>query len=200
MSNEMFLKQSQNIYESLRYFSIENNLLSLHTVNGPRVLALSNVSLASINQNLFLLKPIEIFHTLRTLELLYSKELTSNDIEFLKSYVANYLTLNDKALEGIEDNYNELNGFKIPIYLSYDPNFINNPASTIIQSIINNHSDEIENSKGKHPKLVLVNSNYKGEEENDDLFLSQAGFSTLILIALTVATTCLYIAGFIVGN
>ena len=197
MNNEMFLKQYQNLYESLQYFSINENKLILN-YEGTYTLPLINVSLVNINPNLFILKPNEIFHIIRALELLYKKELNENDIIFLKNYIKTYLALNDKALEGHDEYINELNGFQIPICLSYDPYFTNNPTSIIIQEIVNEHSNEFENGKSKHPRLVLANKEIINDPTSDDIL--QAGFSTLILIFLTVAATCLFIYQFIFKN
>ena len=97
MNNEMFLKQYQNLYESLRYFSIKENVLILNH-EGTYTLPLINVSLANINPNLFILKPNEIFHVIRALELLYKQELTENDMIFLKNYVKAVLPFGGKRL------------------------------------------------------------------------------------------------------
>lgn len=210
MSNEAFLNQMQNMYDSLQSFSIENNILFYkeNPNSNPFSITINNIYLPNLNPSLFLLKPTEIFHTLFMIELLPKTELTQYEINFINSYVNKYLAWNDKALElNNGDVQNEelnnlnvaLNGFKIPIYLAYDPQYENSATGLLIQEIMNNHMQEMEQGKGNQLKLVRINQNVI-PEENNNFELAQAGFSTLILIASAVAATCMYIAYFILGH
>lgn len=199
MNNEIYLNQMKNTYESLRYFSIEGNLLVLKLETTYKI-PFTNVNLTTLNQNLFTLDPSEIFHILYMLQLLPQKEISTQEEAFINQYVTRYLKLNDMALTESNLDTNLIWGLSIPIYSSYDPEYINNPGCQIIQNTINNHSEEIENSKGKHPRLVLTNPNF--EQTYDEVELTsfeKAGFTTLLLIWSTVAATCAYIAYFIIS-
>lgn len=199
MDNEMYLNQMKNTYESLRYFSIKENFLTLNLETTYRI-PFSNVNLATLNQNLFILDPSEIFHILYMLQLLPQQEITKEEETFINQYVTRYLKLNDMALTESNLDTNLIWGLSIPIYSSYDPDCINNPACQIIQHIINNHSEEIENSKGKHPRLVLTNPNFENTSNEVELTsFEKAGFTTLLLIWSSVAATCAYIAYFILS-
>ena len=200
MENDIFLKQLQNSYESLKYFSILDNSLILHLDKEYKIY-LNHINLKDLNPNLFLLKPQEILHILYMLELLYQTNLKESEISFIESYTNKYLSLNDQALEQNEADNNLVWCFSIPIYTSYDPTFINSEASTLIRKIINNHSIEIENSKGNHPKLVLTNPQFEIIKEEDNIgSIEKAGFAAIFLIAGAITATCLYIIYFIVGH
>lgn len=200
MNNKIFLSQMQNIYESLRYFRIEEDKLVLE-LDGTYKIPFSNVLLANLNPNLFLLEPKELLHVLYMLELLPKVQINENETKFIEQYVTRYLKINDLSLANADVDSNQTWCLSIPIYSSYDPIYINNPTSILIQNIINNHTSEIENSIGKHPKLVLTNPNYTSNLEEDDDYINnfeKAGFATIILIAFAVTITCLYIACFII--
>lgn len=199
MNNEIYLNQLKNTYESLRYFSIEGDLLILKLETTYKI-PFTNVSLINLNHNLFVLDPSEIFHILYMLQLLPKQEITKEEENFIAQYVNRYLKLNDIALTEANLDTNLIWGLSIPIYSSYDPECINNPCCKIIQNIINNHSEEIENSKGKHPRLVLTNPKFENTTNDVELTpFEKAGFTTLLLIWSTVAATCAYIAYFIIG-
>ena len=198
MNNEVYLNQMKNTYESLKYFSIDGNYLVL-TLETTYRIPISNINLSTLNQNLFILDPSEIFHIIYMLQLLPQPEISPEEENFIKQYVTRYLKLNDMALTESNLDTNLIWGLSIPIYSSYDPECINNPGSQIIQNIINNHSEEIENSKGKHPRLVLTNPNFENTSNEVQLTpFEKAGFSTLLIIWSTVAATCAYIAYFII--
>jgi len=208
MENEKFLKEVQNMYDSLNHFELNNNILILKDKEQTYSITLNNIELTNLNPSIYLLKPIEIFHTLYMLEILPKTEITENEINFINSYVSKYLEWNDKALElnnnGIQNEEldslnNALNGLKIPIYLAYDPKHETKPAALLIQDIINNHMQEIEQGRGKQLKLVRMNTNDIPEDEIG-FDIAQAGFSTLILIASAITATCMYIAYFILGH
>ncbi|MBE6156388.1 MAG: hypothetical protein E7161_01405 [Firmicutes bacterium] len=208
MSNEIFLAQMKYKYESLQYFSIQNGLLVLN-YQGTFTIPFENVYLANLNENLFLMDPNEIFHILYMLELLPKPQLNNFDEEFIINYVNRYLQYNDSALEHSNNPHNnealfelkkKLSGFQIPIYLSYDPQFENTPTSIAIQNIMNLHSEEIEQGKGNHQKLVRINPKFAPiEEESNLVAFEKAGFTTLILIITAIVATCLYIAFFMVN-
>ena len=70
---------------------------------------------------------------------------TANKGPSSQSYANKYLKLNDLAIENNGVDGNLVWCFSIPIYSSYDPEFLNNPCSSIIQKIINSHSENLEN-------------------------------------------------------
>lgn len=200
MNNVTFIEEMQKTYESLKYFSIKDNSLSLNT-DKTYTIPFTNVTLANLNPNLFLLDANEIFHILYMLELLPKKDLTENEINFITNYVNEYLVLNDKAIENSDIDQNKVWCRSIPIYTSYSEEYSNSNVSNIIQNIINNHTSEIENSKGNHPRLVLTNPQFQTiSDENNLVEFGKAGFTTLLLIIGAVFTTVLYIINFIITS
>jgi len=200
MQNKAFLNHMKTLYDSLKFFEIDNNKLILN-YNGTYIIPFNNVLLDKLNQNLFLLEPNEIIHILYMLELLPKKSITKEENEFINNYILRYLKLNDMALSNSNIDTNLIWGLSIPIYSSYDQNFIDNPCSKIIQNIINNHTEEIETSRGNHPRLILTNPQFAPIEEVDNLNnIEKAGFTSIILISLAITITCIYIAFFIVGT
>jgi len=201
MDNQTFINQMKYTYESLSYFSIEENNLVLN-YEGLHSIPLQYISLATLNQHLYLLNPKEIFNIIYMLELLFKKSLTENEINFINNYTKRYLTMNDLALSNQAIDQILLWGLSIPIYTSYDSNTIITPAKEIIHNTINNHDDQLLNdssSNTRGPKLTLTKLgavNYVNDEEPLKYF-GQAGYATLLLIISTVATTCLYIFNFI---
>lgn len=201
MNNKTFLNEMQHIYETLKYFYIEDDFLVLN-YEGNFKIPFTNVILSSLNPNLFMLDPKETFHILYMLELLPKKELSISESEFIKQYVTRYLKLNDMALSNSNIDTQLVWGLSIPIYSSYDPEFINNQSSLIIQNLVNSHSENLENSNsiGKQQKLVLVNPNFEQTYEDPIVTFEKAGFTTLLLIASTVVATSFYIIHFILGS
>lgn len=196
MENVLFLKQLQNSYDSLKYFSITNNRLILH-LDKDYIIPLIHTKLINLNPNLFLLTPQDIFHIIYMLELLYKTNLNDSEIKFIENYTNKYLKMNDLAIENNQIDKNMVWCFSIPIYSSYDPIYIENPCSKIIQKLLNNHTEEIENSKGLHPKLILSNTNFQIAEDDNLANFEKAGFTTLFLITGAVVATCIYIIYFI---
>ena len=132
------------------------------------------------------------------LELLPKSNLTDKEILFIETYTNKYLKLNDTAIENNNIDNNLVWCFSIPIYSSYDPNYINSETSSIIQKIINEHSNNIENSKSNHPRLVLTNPQFQVIKEEDNLAnIEKAGFTTIFIIAGAIISTCIYIIYFI---
>ena len=89
MSNQDFLINYQNRYESLKYFTINNNTLILKD-NGVFMQDISHTNLARLNPNLFLLSPVEIYQIIYMLELLYKNNLSEYEINFANTYINNY--------------------------------------------------------------------------------------------------------------
>lgn len=199
MENEIFLKQMQNYYESLKFFSISDGKLILHSDIDYKI-HLDYTNLSSLNPNLFLLSPIDIFHIIYMLELLHNQNLKENEIAFIQSYANKYLKLNDLAIENNGVDGNLVWCFSIPIYSSYDPEFLNNPCSSIIQKIINSHSENLENGRDNHPRLVLTNPKFQVNEDQNVEKFEKAGFTTLFLIAGAITITCLYIIYFVINH
>lgn len=198
MNNDMFIKQMKNYYESLQFFSIENGYLTL-SYEGTYKIPFISVNLSLLNPNLFSLDPKEIFHILYMQELLFKENLNQNEIEFIKGYLTRYLKLNDMALENENMDSNLVWGLSIPIYTSYDPLFIDKPASKLIEEQINMHSDNLVEGRSNQQRLVLMkNDNFTTIVEEEPLSnLAQAGFTTLLLIFSAVTITVLYILNFI---
>lgn len=198
MNNELLLNELQNSFPNLRYFKLSNNVLSLE-FDGSYRIPFINTSLSNINPNLFLQNPKEIFNILYMLELLNKNELNESEIAFITSFVNRYLKYSDLATKGNEVDKDLLWCLSIPIYTSYDPNYIENMGSSIIQNIINSHSEEIENSKCMHERLVLTHPDFGGNYEEDTFsYLEKAGFATLTLIGGAITFTLLFIIFFIV--
>ena len=109
-------------------------------------------------------------------------------------------------LENQTIDENEVNCLSIPIYTSYDPKYIDKPASIIINELLNNHSQEIESGKSNVQTLALRPNNIPNtiiREDFEDSPLNdfgKAGFTTIILIVGAVVLTSLYIAFFIIGK
>lgn len=201
MNNEIFINEMKNYYESLQYFNLENNYLVLN-YEGIFKIPFVNVTLSSLNPNLFSLDPKEIFHILYMLELLPKDTLNNNEVEFINGYVSRYLKINDLALENDGMDSNLAWGLSIPIYTSYDPLYLNKPGSKIIEDSLNSHTENLSEGRGNHQKLVLLkNDNFSTISEDEPITnLAQAGFTTLVLIFIAVAATVLYIANFIIVN
>jgi len=203
MNNSEYLLQLQNSYESLKNFSINDNKLYFKT-DKMCMITLNNVNLSSLNPNIFLLKPEEIFHILYAIELLPNNNITNEEEEFLKNYTQRYLKINDRALQENDVDTNLLSSLSIPIYLSSDPYYEQYPSSKLIQNILNIHNEDLENGRGNHKRLVLElhsNPNFIQEFEEDNIRnFEKAGFTTLLLIASTVIATCSYIIYFIINS
>jgi hypothetical protein len=196
MTNELYLNQIKPTYESLQNFQIHNNTLYFKD-DTTYVLPLQTVKLYELNNNLFLLKPRNIYRIIYLLELFPKPELTDGDVKFIEAYVQRYLENEDRRLKGEEVDETELFQLGIPIYKSYDPIYIESKTSQVIQNVINNHSSSMEQSRG--PKLVLANPTFKGTTDEDNYLanLEKAGFTTIFLIAAAIILTSLYIAFFV---
>ncbi len=197
MNNELFISQNKTIYPSLANFSIVNNKLILN-LDKTYIIPLTHINLSTINSNIFLLNPIELFQSLYILELLYKNELNNSEITFINNYVKKYLNLNDLILTNQSDENIRVNSLGIPIYTAYNDYFINSPCANEIKNTINSHTEDIEKG-GKGMRLVLSNPNFKGEfeEENSLPYIERAGFTTLFIIFGTSILTIIYIIFFI---
>ena len=206
MNNEVILKNLQTSYDSLKYFNIKNNILYFKDGENIYTLPLQSTNLIALSSNLFLLKPRDIYRIIFLLELLNKDSLTENDIEFIRQYTNKYLKLETMRLENQTIDENEVNCLSIPIYTSYDPKYIDKPASIIINELLNNHSQEIESGKSNVQTLALRPNNIPNtiiREDFEDSPLNdfgKAGFTTIILIVGAVVLTSLYIAFFIIGK
>ncbi len=201
MSNELFIKQYQKIYPSLKYFIILNDRLILK-LQTTYVIPFTHINLSHLNPQIFSLNPIELFQSLYILELFYHPTLEPKEIDFITKYVNKYVELNNLVLSNQSEEANRVNALSIPIYISYNDNFINTPCATLINDICNKNVSEIEHGEGKGMRLVLKNPNYEGEQEEEEYynFLEKAGFSTFLLIAVTVIITFLYITSYILNG
>ncbi len=204
MNNEEYLKKFQSIFPNLQFFRIENNTLILE-YDGFFKMPLIHVNLSLLNPNLFYLSPKEIFQVIYILELLYKNNLSEQEQAFIISFMNMYLTLNDFVKShNKEEEEMHLSSLGIPVLISYEEGFINNPASKIIQVMINNHDNEILSGKNKQPRLVRTNETMANfmpvEEDLNFIDYGKAGFTTLILIGGAIISTVLYITSFIIGH
>ena len=204
MNNEEYLKKFQSIFPNLQFFRIENNTLILE-YDGFFKMPLIHINLSLLNPNLFYLSPKEIFQVIYILELLYKNTLTEQEQAFIISFMNMYLTLNDYVKShNKEEKEMHLSALGIPVLISYEEGFINNPASKIIQVMINNHDNEILSGKNKQPRLVRTNETMANfipmEEDLNFIDYGKAGFTTLILIGGAIISTVLYITSFIIGH
>ena len=206
MNNEVIFKNLQTSYDSLKYFIIKNNILYFKDDNNVYTLPLISTNLNTINPNLYLLKPRDIYRVIFLLELLNKDILTENDIEFINQYTNKYLKLETMRLENQNVDENEVTSLSVPIYTSYDPKYINKPASKIINELLSNYSQEIENGRSSVQTLALkpknipdtiIREDYEDSPLND---FKQAGFTAIILIISTVVLTSLYIFFFILSK
>ncbi len=196
--NKFFLNSNQNKYPSLKYFSIDNNRLSLNNGKNIFFVYIPNVDLSSLNPTIYLSSPNQLINILYMIELLYHKTLQDTEINFINSYIQNYLKYNDSALNDKTVNHNLLISLSIPIYLSYSEEFINNPASQLIFDKINSYNTEIEDKMNKSPRLVLKNNNFDLEKVEDPVEnFEKAGFTTIALITLGIITACTIVASYI---
>ncbi len=197
MDNKYFLENLRSTYESLKFFTIEDNFLILN-YNGTFKIKLENVVLSNLNPNLFRLAPNEILQVIYVLELLFKANLSENEAKFVESYANKYANLSKEALSSDEFDENHLWCLSIPIYTAYDEAFINNLGSKIIQDTLNKQANAVNNGKSLQPKLVLAKDNLPSLEDDEAMKnFAQAGFATFILIASTIGLTILYIVYFI---
>ena len=202
--NEEYLKNLQKSFPSLKYFNMENNSLILN-YNGYYKIPLNHTNLSLINPNIFYLEPTEIFQVIYVLELLYKDTLNESEIKFINDYTENYLKYNDLALIGNNEASIKTWGLGIPVYTSYDEEFINKPASLLIHQNLVTHDNDTVNGKGKGPRLVrtnesLVNFISEEEEENPLVDYSKAGFAAVILIISAILITTIFITTFVLGH
>ena len=205
MRNEDILKNLQNSYENLQFFSIQNNMLTLNLNNENYAMPLINVNLGSINPNLFLMQPKEIYQVIYMLELLYKDTLTEFEGSFISHYMDNYLKIHEAFTSG-DANYEFLDTmFGMPISISYDAYFQTKPGFALINDKINNYDSLMVSGKSNGKTLVLTNPNgfYKVDETpllDDIRKYTNAGFTLFLLVAGTIVATCLYIIFFIFNH
>lgn len=200
MDNESYLKKLQLSYDSMKYFLLKDNVL--YFKNNENIYSLPlTISLASLNPNLFINNPINIYRIIYILTLLKKDQINDQEKDFIIDYVKHYLVIEKDRIENKEIDENELMSLSIPIYTSYDPNYNNHPASVLIQEQLNNYANEIESGKSHGQKLVLTNPNIPKTIDDDDLYdLGKAGFGITILIVSTVILTSLYIFFFLLNK
>lgn len=203
MENKIFLEQMKLYYDSLKYFDIQDNFLILQ-LNKTFRIPLRCVNLSTLDKNIFMLSPVEIFQIIYVSELLYKENLGESEKDFIINYTKKYLELSDNVKTNQNNDLNKLWCLEIPINVAYKDEFFELPGSKIIISEIDRHLEEINSGLGKSPKLVLKkgdNPNFELEESIDQVRnFEKAGFTTLFLITSAVAATCMYIAYFIFGH
>lgn len=206
MNNDVVFKSLQQSYDSLRVFDVINNILYFNYNGATYQLPLNIVSLSSLNPDIFLLKPEDIYRIIYLLELLPKDNLTPSDEEFITQYTEKYLKLEQGRIEerendkGLDDK--DILCLSIPINVAYDPRFVDKRASKIIDEILYRHTEEIESGNFKGQKLVRINPNVPreyslGDEVSD---FGKAGFTTILIILSSVLFTGLYIAYFMIGK
>ena len=206
MNNDVVFKSLQQSYDSLRVFDVINNILYFNYNGATYQLPLNIVSFSSLNPDIFLLKPEDIYRIIYLLELLPKDNLTPSDEEFITQYTEKYLKLEQGRIEerendkGLDDK--DILCLSIPINVAYDPRFVDKRASKIIDEILYRHTEEIESGNFKGQKLVRINPNVPrecslGDEVSD---FGKAGFTTILIILSSVLFTGLYIAYFMIGK
>ena len=197
MDNETFLNNMKYQYDSLKAFVIKNGNLLLKDNNNIYMIPL-NINLSSLNNNIYLLNPRDIYRIIYMIELLSKEKITDDDVNFVNEYVGKYLNLEKKKNANLEVDENEVNSLGIPIYLSDDPKYENSSTSNIIRKILLDDLKEEQSGKTNTPRLVLTSPHFQGSIEEDNLAnFEKAGFTTIILIVSAIVATCLYIAFFI---
>lgn len=203
MENKVFLEQMKLYYDSLKYFTIEDSYLILR-LNKDFKMPLRHIHLSTLDQNIFMLSPTEIFQLFYVNELLYKEVLSESEIDFITSYTKKYLELSDNLKNNEDNNINKLWCLEMPINYAYKNEFLELPASKLIISEIDKHMEEMNSGLGKSPRLVLIkgnNPNFDIEEEIDQIkTFEKAGFTTIFLIISAIISTCIYIAYFIIGH
>lgn len=201
MSNEEYFNKIKDMYDSLKNFQINNNILTFFDDITYKI-SLYNVNLSKLNPNIFLLKPKDIHRLLFILEILPKKNLNDIEKKFIIQYVQKYLKLEHSKLSNEEVNDNEVNCLGIPIYLADDPTYENSECSQIIHTILQNDIKKLENtsiSNNNQKRLVLTNPQFKTESNQNNSLeefsdYTKTGFTTILLIAITVIATCTYLA------
>jgi len=203
MDNKTFLEQNKNKFLSLRFFDIQNDYLVLNTKTAY-MLPLKYTKLSQLPLNIFNLHPVDIYKIIYMFEFLHKPEITEKEKSFIENYTKNYLEINHNTKENNNSDSNTIWGLGLPIHFAYNEEFINNPASNIIRTIIENKEIDIETGKEKVEKLVLIkgnNSNFDIPEKIDNIkTFEKAGFTSILLIISSITATCLYIAYFIIGK
>ena len=200
MDNKIFLEQMKIYYDSLKFFEISENILTLHAEKEFKM-PLYHTYLSTLPPNIFLLYPTEIFQIVYMLELLHKESLKDTELNFIKNYTEKYLKLSDEAKENNNIDQNRLWCLEIPINKAYDEEISNSMYSESIINLIDNHTNDMNSGLGKTPRLVLIkenNPNFMIDEEIDNVkAFKDAGFTTIFLITSTIVATCLYLAFFV---
>ncbi len=203
MSNELFISQYKNIYQSLNNFSYIDNRLILKSNNTTYIIPFIHVKLVNLNPIIYSLNPISLFQTLYILELFYKNDLQEKEEQFIKDYTNKYLDLNDLYLTNQMENVkeNNIDALSIPIYTAYDEAFANSKCANTIQKCINEHSVKIEKGESKGPKLVLRNDSnlyINSENEENNILLGNTGLGGIFLILGVVIAASIFVAYYMV--
>lgn len=199
MNNNDYLNKLKPIYNSLLYFDIKDNYLIL-TTNKTFILKLIHTDLSQINPDIFLAEPGEIFHFIQMNELLYKSEINEKEIIYIKDFTSRYLKIKQKNNEGNEINNITLWCLELLISKSFNEEFINNPASKIITSLIEEDNEKIKSGLNTGLRLVLTKESDPTTNNNNIRELEKAGFTTIILISLTIILTCIYFINFVINH
>jgi len=203
MNNAEFLNQAKSRYNSLVFFEIKDNFLILKT-DKIYMIPLYHTYLENLNEEIYELHPTEIFQIIYMLELIYKEKLTEQETNFINKYTQKYLKLINDLTNDQEVNTTRLWCLEMPINNAYKEEFQEKPAINIITTAIDQRTNELNgSSKGNSgPKLVLEkNPNFDilpSEEIITPTDIAKAGFSTFLIIIVTVVLTLLFIVFFII--
>lgn len=203
MDNKTYFDNLRLQYESLKKMQLDNNVLSFKSNNGNYFVKLK-IELTKLSPSIFVLSPEQILNTLYIYQLFYNENINEIENKLIEQYISSYndyAILKNKNPEQFDDNI--LFALSIPIYSAYNEEFINTPASKVIQEHYNKLNTQIESefnsSKDLTRKLKLGDlpstEAYLDYEEfsNKLINIQNAGFTTIFLIAFTVVTTIVYL-------
>lgn len=203
MGNEEYFNKVKNLFPSLQTFNIDNNTLTFFDEKSNQTynLSLHNISLYTMNQSLFSLKPRDIYRVIYMLDLIQRNNSNEQELEFVTQYINKFLKIETKRLNGDDVDSNLIYNMSIPIFLIDDPrpeiqkNIKNMDARRIIEDTLKKH---IEESNKGGEALVLRTQYYKENNKKSEMLetTTKNGFTSFILVLITIIFTILYISLF----
>lgn len=216
MSNNEYLIYLQKQHESMRYFQMQGNklILSINRRENDSVktdyltILIDHLNLALLDQmnpSLFYQNPLDIYSILTLLELFYKVQLTNQDLNYIHSYVSDFIKIqspliNNTTNDGNNMNYIRCTCLEMPIVLADNPSFENSPCAIEIRKMLNANLENVTSGKGNCVRLVRTKGDfdYSDEDEIEDMtkIVEKAGFTTISIIVLGVVLACSYLIYF----